>query len=194
MKPLDDERALLIQEFADREARNHYAQELLDSFIALQIKTLRQQRNWNQGELARRAKKHQSQISAMEQIDFGAWKISTLRQLAKAFDLALVVKFESFGRFLDEVLPVERGVLEKPSFPEDPAFQAMPLAQPAREFVPAPVGKMLSTNIPCWRPRGAGTTRLVAEPEEPESTSSPRSTTGSIEETYGYAMAGGRGE
>src|ERR1700680_3903849 len=101
-----DERSFLIKEFASKEAREQYAADFLDSYIALQIKTLRLQRGWSQGQLATLASKHQSQISAMEQIDFHSWKISTLRQLAAAFDLALVVKFESFGQFLDEVLPV----------------------------------------------------------------------------------------
>ncbi len=97
-----------VAELANQDAREQYAAGLLDSYIALQIKTLRQQRQWSQAELAALAGKHQSQISAMEQIDFGSWKISTLRRLAKAFDLALVVRFESFGRFLHEILPVER--------------------------------------------------------------------------------------
>lgn len=190
MNPLDEEKAFLSREFGDGKARHEYAAELLDSFIALQIKTLRQQRNWNQGELAKHAKKHQSQISAMEQIDFSAWKISTLRQLAKAFDLALVVKFETFGRFLDEVLPVERSVLEKLSFPQDPAFLGPAAAGLSQVVEPTPEGKLLSTTIPSWTPQGAGTTRLVTEPEESESTSSPKSRPGSIEDTYGYAMAG----
>jgi transcriptional regulator with XRE-family HTH domain len=121
---MEDERSFLKAEFADQKAREQYAADLLDSYIALQIKTLRQQRKWSQKKLASLARKHQSQISPMEQIDFRSWKISTLRQLAKAFDLALVVKFESFGRFLDEVLPVERAALERPSFADDPAFHA----------------------------------------------------------------------
>lgn len=123
MNLLDDEREFFLQEFSARDARSDYAAGLLDSFLALQIKTLRQQRNLSQSELADRAKKHPSQIAAMEQIDFSGWEISTLQQLATAFDLALVVKFEPFCRFLEEVLPVERSVLEKASFPEEPAFR-----------------------------------------------------------------------
>lgn len=120
---MDSERSFLVEELADKKAREQYAAELLDSFLALQIKTLRLQRGWSQEQLAKLAKKHQSQISAMEQIDFQSWTISTLRQLAKAFDLALVVKFESFGEFLDEVLPVERAALERASYAEDPAMR-----------------------------------------------------------------------
>jgi transcriptional regulator with XRE-family HTH domain len=119
-----DEHPFLISELTDKEAREQYAADLLDSYIALQIKTLRQQRGWSQEDLAALAGKHQSQISAMEQIDFRSWKISTLQRLANAFDLALVVRFESFGTFLREILPVERGALERLSFADDPEFKS----------------------------------------------------------------------
>jgi hypothetical protein len=46
----------------------------------------------------------------------------TLRKLAKAFDLALTVRFESFGWLLDDSLSSSREALERPSFGEDPAF------------------------------------------------------------------------
>jgi transcriptional regulator with XRE-family HTH domain len=120
---MDDIKEALADEFQDKDARRQYAIDFLNSHIALQIKTLRQQRGWSQTELAERAGKHQSQVSAMESIDFSAWKISTLQKLAEAFDLALTVKFESFGGFLDYATSVDREALERPSFADDPAFQ-----------------------------------------------------------------------
>ena len=119
-----DEHPFPISELTEKEAREQYAADLLDSYIALQIKTLRQQRGWSQEDLAALAGKHQSQISAMEQIDFRSWKVSTLRRLADAFDLALVVRFESFGTFLKEILPVERAALERLSYADDPELES----------------------------------------------------------------------
>jgi len=119
---MNDMKEALREEFEDKEARKQYAAELLNAQIALQIKTLRQQRKWSQTKLAKQAGKHQSQISEMESVDFSAWKVSTLLQLAEAFDLALSVKFESFGKFLDETSRLGRKDLERPSFAQDPAF------------------------------------------------------------------------
>ncbi len=119
---MEEMKDTLADEFEDKEARRQYAVDFLNAHIALQIKALRQQRGWSQTDLATRAGKHQSQISAMEGIDFRSWKISTLMQLAEAFDLALTVKFESFGQFLEDSLNVDRESLERPSFDEDPAF------------------------------------------------------------------------
>jgi transcriptional regulator with XRE-family HTH domain len=106
-------------ELKDREAREQYAEDFLAAHLALQIKALRAQRGWTQSELAERAGKKQSQISAMEQIDFSSWKVSTLQQLAKAFDLALMVRFESFGKFFEEALRLDSRSLEEVSFSDD---------------------------------------------------------------------------
>ena len=113
----------LADELKDPEARRDYADEFLSSYIALQIKTLRQQRGWSQAELAQRAGMKQSRISAMEQADYSGWSLRTLQRLAAAFDLAFVAGFESFGRMLDSMTSISRAELERPSFEEDPAFR-----------------------------------------------------------------------
>jgi transcriptional regulator with XRE-family HTH domain len=120
---MDSVRASLIREFRDPEARRDYAEEFLNSCIALQIKTLRLQRGWSQKDLAERAGMKQSRISAMEQADYSGWSVTTLRRIAEAFDLALVVRFESYGTFLKDVTSASREALERPSFPDDPEFQ-----------------------------------------------------------------------
>jgi transcriptional regulator with XRE-family HTH domain len=120
---MEEIRKGLADELKDPEARRDYADEFLSSYIALQIKTLRQQRGWSQAELARRAGMKQSRISAMEQADYSSWSIRTLQRLAAAFDLAFTAGFESFGRMLDDMTSISRGALERPSFEDDPAFR-----------------------------------------------------------------------
>lgn len=121
---MEETREALREEFREPEARHDYADMFLDSSIALQIKALRQQRGWTQEELAEKAGLKQSQVSAMEQASFSSWTLRTLRKLAKAFDLALTVRFESFGWLLDDALSSSREALERPAFGEDPAFGA----------------------------------------------------------------------
>jgi len=121
---MDETREMLREEFREPEARHDYADMFLDSSIALQIKALRQQREWSQEKLAERSGLKQSQISAMEQVTFQSWTLRTLRKLARAFDLALTVRFESFGWLLDDTISGNRKKLERPSFEEDPAFAA----------------------------------------------------------------------
>lgn len=115
---------LLRDEFHDPEARHGYADIFLNSSLALQIKALRLQRAWSQETLAERTGMKQSRISAMEQASYTGWSLTTLRRLAKAFDLALEVRFESFGTLLNDATSVSRNALERPSFCDDPAFNS----------------------------------------------------------------------
>ena len=126
---MEEIRKGLADELKDPEARRDYADEFLSSYIALQIKTLRQQRGWSQAELAQRAGMKQSRISAMEQADYSGWNLRTLQRLAAAFDLAFVAGFESFGRMLDSMTSISRATLERPSFEEDSAFRGDAEAQ-----------------------------------------------------------------
>ena len=121
---MDNIREVLRQEFKDKEARHDYADEFLNSYIALQIKTLRLQRGWSQKELGKRAGMKQSRISAMEQADYESWSVQSLKRLAQAFDIALAVHFESFGEFLGQMTSLSRAALERPSFEDDPVFRA----------------------------------------------------------------------
>jgi transcriptional regulator with XRE-family HTH domain len=114
----------LKEEFKDPEARRDYAEIFGNSSIALQIKALRLQRKWSQEELGKRAGMKQARISAMEQASYSGWSIRTLRRLAEAFDLALIVRFESFGTLLADIGQSGREHLERPSFGDDPAFDS----------------------------------------------------------------------
>lgn len=152
-------RAALREEFGDPVARHDYAEIFGDSSIALQIKVLRLQRGLSQNELAELAAMKQSRISAMEQASYSGWSIRTLRRLAKAFDLALVVKFESFGSFLDEVTATDRReALERPSFSDDPEFQALPSFANGEAVIEARAGVVRYVE-----PSNAETLRSVAD-------------------------------
>lgn len=122
----------LLKKFHDAVYRRVYADDFTDSFIATQIQVLREQRGLNQGQLAELAGLWQSQVSKLEDIDNSSWNGRTLKKIAKAFDLRLVVRFESFGSILSEV-DLHRLDLERNSFKDDLAFAA----QSAGRLVPS---------------------------------------------------------
>lgn len=153
-------REVLREEFRSLDARQDYAEIFLNSFIALQIKALRLQRKLTQGELAAKAGMKQSRISAMEQASYCAWSISTLRRLAGALDLALVVRFESFGTLLNDVSSANRATLERPSFSDDPVFRLEAAASLSAVAMPSAVeagGRLLAKDINAWKSPGART-------------------------------------
>ena len=65
--------------FRDLEYRHTFAEESLNTSIATQIKVLREHRGWNQGELATRADMLQPAISRLENINYSAWSLATLK-------------------------------------------------------------------------------------------------------------------
>lgn len=109
-------------EFRDEETRHIYADDFLNTYIASQLKVLREDREWTQRFLAERAGMRQERISVLEDVNYEAWSVKTLKRLAQAFDLRLSIKFESFGSFLTDFDQFNGEILKRPSFEEDPAF------------------------------------------------------------------------
>ena len=107
-----------------KDYRHGYVDEFLNTFIATQVKVLREQRGWSQEKLANEAGMKQARISVLENVNYSSWSINTLRRIAEAFDLTLNVSFEEFGKRLRDIERFSRESLERFSFKEDPVFQA----------------------------------------------------------------------
>lgn len=109
--------------FHDKETRYGYVDDFLDSFLSMQIRVLRESRNWTQTQLGEKAVMKQTRISLLESMNYSDWSLDVLRRLAKAFDLRLVVKFEDFGSFIQEYFDdFDRESLKRRSFDEDAVF------------------------------------------------------------------------
>lgn len=115
-------RGNLREEFQDKEYRHAYADESLSTYIATQIKVLREQRNLTQSELGQLAGMKQPRITVLEDVNYSSWSISTLRRLAQAFDVRLSVKFENFSSLIPEIETLGRSALERDSFSDDTWF------------------------------------------------------------------------
>lgn len=109
----------LITEFDDKEYAHAYMEEFSNMAIAAQIKVLRDQRGWTQKQLADVANMKQERICALEDVDYDAWTIKTLRKLAKAFDLTIKVSFEKFSSGILDVSKVNPETLKRASREED---------------------------------------------------------------------------
>jgi transcriptional regulator with XRE-family HTH domain len=108
-----------LNELRNRQYRHAYVDEFLHTFVAAQIRALRKSRRLSQKALAELAEMKQSRISVLEDVNYTAWNISTLRELAKAFDVCLVIKFEGFSRRLREISEFTSASLLVPSFEDD---------------------------------------------------------------------------
>ena len=87
--------------------------------ITAQIRTLRSQRGWSQGEFAKRLGKPQSNVSRLENRDYGSFTLATLLELAAAFDVGLSVEFVRYDDFLRRTNDLSPGALNVPDFSRD---------------------------------------------------------------------------
>lgn len=111
----------MSREFADKEYRHGYMASFLETYIATQIKVLREQRRLTQRQLADRAGLKQSVISRLENSNSNLPCPRLLLKLAEALDVCLVVRFESFGEVIKHVDSFGREALQRPSYENDPA-------------------------------------------------------------------------
>ncbi len=118
-------KAELIKELRDKEFRASYVTSILAIVRAFQIEALRLKRTWNQSRLGIRSKKPQSEISRLENPDYVNCTVKTLADIAAALDVALIVKFVPFSRFLQEFEDVSPEALDAKSFSEE--FDSTPI-------------------------------------------------------------------
>ncbi|MBI4311360.1 MAG: helix-turn-helix transcriptional regulator [Chloroflexi bacterium] len=113
-----DTRQQLLESLKDTEFRKAFAADI-GTGLAFQIRLLREKRGWTQEELARRAGKRQETISQWENPDYGRYTLSTLMELANAFDVGIIVRFAAFSELVDWTVNLSPERLAPPSFEEE---------------------------------------------------------------------------
>ncbi len=133
-----------------------YAESFLDTFIATQLKVLREQNEWTQAQLAEKMGKKQTVISRSENINYSSWNISTLKEYARAFRLRLKVSFETYGSLIDDVENFSKEKLGRDPRESDPDLgNATPKAVDQMQEVALAARKVL-VNIGQYKERKQG--------------------------------------
>lgn len=102
----------------DVEYRREYSADI-GTGLAFQIKLLREKNGWTQDRLAGLTGKQQETISQWENPDYGNYTLNTLKSLASAFDVALIVKFAPFSELAKWMSALTPERLAPPSFGEE---------------------------------------------------------------------------
>lgn len=106
-----------INRLQRKEFRDAFVSSHLAHGLAHQIRALRTQRGWTQGELAARLGiKQQSAVARLEDPSYGRLSLATLLKLSSVFDVALSVRFLSYGKFLTEREDLSPAALSAESF------------------------------------------------------------------------------
>ena len=122
MTGFDDADLRRIQKLSDKEYRDEYVAAQVRTRVALLIRALREQpdRGWSQAELGRLMGKAQNVISRLEDPDYGKMSLSTLLEVAAAFDLPLWIDMPDWGEWLRRIKETPTHSVNRESFnPED---------------------------------------------------------------------------
>jgi transcriptional regulator with XRE-family HTH domain len=156
----------LRQNFADEEYRNAYAESFLNSFVAAQIKVLREEYPMTQSELADAIGTKQPGIARLENVNYSAWKVETLRKVARALKVRLKITFEEWGTLPGEIEGFNREALVRAPFDRDPVFcPSHPPALGRAENIPPTRGPQIDLGTIAGSPSGAASQKqeLLAE-------------------------------
>ncbi len=116
MTILTDRIDYLLKNLPDKEYRTEYVNSYVDNSLASQIRLLRKSREWTQTKLASVLETEQPTVSMWEDPDYGRHSLDTLKKLAEAFDVALIVKFAPFSELVAQTLDVTPEKLTPSSF------------------------------------------------------------------------------
>ena len=113
---------MITEDMKNKEYRHGIVASQIEIDLPLQIRALRLEREWTQPRLAAEADMKQPRISAIENPGKVHFTLETLRRLAEAYDVALIVRFAPFSelaRWSRDFNPDEFSV---PSFDDDPGL------------------------------------------------------------------------
>ena len=129
----NSDRIALLTKFKNKEYRQAFVDANIGDTISSQIFALRKRERLSQTQLAEACGMAQARISVLENPGYASFSISTLKRLAAAFDVALVVKFVAFSELLSSLDQLSPETVNVPSFDEEEVFKTQPLVVPIAE-------------------------------------------------------------
>jgi transcriptional regulator with XRE-family HTH domain len=122
-----NKREQMWESLRDSEFREQFIDEHINVGIAFQIRSLRNRQNLKQAKLAELLgdKRKQPLISEWENPNYGKYTLATLKDLAKAFDVGLLVRFVPFGLLVDWTTDLKPDTIAPPCFGEEQSNRAL---------------------------------------------------------------------
>lgn len=103
----------------DYNVRHQYLGSSIRQLVAMQIKAMREDREWSQSQVGEKTGMKQSAIARLEDPRHKSMTLVTLQRLAKAFDVALVVHFGAFTEFVSWTSQLNNTRLAPPDYEQE---------------------------------------------------------------------------
>jgi transcriptional regulator with XRE-family HTH domain len=125
-----------------KEYREEFVSSRLSMNIPAQIRAMREDRGWTQKQLADAAGMAQARISLMEDPSYDKYTLSTLKRLAAAFDVALLVEYVRFSDLVRRTCDYSPEGLAPPSYADDRLPSPAPAHAPTSNLDQSALGPL----------------------------------------------------
>ena len=122
-KIMNSKKDKLLEKLKNKKYRDAFVSEMIDTGIPFQIRALRKQRNWTQKDLSEKTGMMQERISVLEDPNYGKLTLTTMKKLASAMNIGLLVRFVSISELVKWELALSPDSLKVMSYDEDPYFK-----------------------------------------------------------------------
>ncbi len=137
----------LLEELEDKEYREAFVNEHIDTGIPFQLHALREHKDWTQKELGEKSGMAQESISRSEDPNYGKFTLKTLKRLASAFDVALIVRFAPISELVEYELNLNPQSLHALSYEDDSYFKEALLSNDFKESVKSHIYNNLKHDV-----------------------------------------------
>jgi transcriptional regulator with XRE-family HTH domain len=143
-----------IPKLSNKAYRDAYMRQHLNQGLAFQIRALRESRNWTQAQLAERlGLRNQSAVARMEDPSYGGLRLKTISKLASVFDVATLVRFATYSKFLMESADLSDKALAPKAFDAE-EFQTICAVRSSRMYSgPSHKGESETACMTVWMSR-----------------------------------------
>jgi transcriptional regulator with XRE-family HTH domain len=112
-----------LTKLKNKEYRDAFVSEHIDTGIPFQIRALRKQRKLNQKKFENKYGIQQALISRWENPNYSGFTLSTLKKIASLLDIGLIVRFVPISDLVEWELNLNTESLRALSFKDDPYFK-----------------------------------------------------------------------
>lgn len=131
---IDNKREQIWESLHDHEFRKQFIDEHITVGVAFQIRSLRNRQNLTQANLADRLDVKQPLVSSWENPDYGKYSLGTLKELAKAFDVGLLVRFVPFSTLVNWTVNLTSDDIAPPNFGEEERYRVTASVTPTKDI------------------------------------------------------------
>ena len=138
----------LLEKLQDPDYRNEFVSSEIDVGLPMQIRAMREKRQWSQSFVAEKTGTKQPRFSLMEKPGYGSFSLSTLKKLAALFDVGLIVSFVPWGEMIDFVQSLSSRRLDIVPFSEEARRLERSYSRDRRQNTPIGQSQQLSFAFP----------------------------------------------